>query len=173
MRPPTHSPRYDVDVAVVDEELQQLGLPREHSDALSGAIVVGRSEMQRRFRESSLRLPSLDLLQWCASPHVTLESRVLATRRSMRGVQAGGEVEGREEGEREWCQRPATTPFSCRQLIEDVNGEDAHAIQIECGSLSHEAQQLAPLQLNLTPQMLTLLRAELSQARDQMLALNG
>lgn len=101
MRPPTHSARYDVDVAVVDEELQQLGLPREHSDALSGAIMVGRSEMQRRFRESSLRLPSLDLLQWCASPHVTLESRVLATRRSMRGVIAGGEVEGRQEGKRE------------------------------------------------------------------------
>ncbi|KAL1496471.1 hypothetical protein AB1Y20_016425 [Prymnesium parvum] len=117
----TSAARHDVDSVVLGEELQQLGLPREHTDALTASFVDARQPMQRRFREQSLRLPQLDSLHW--------------------------------------------------RLCEDTGGDGAHAIELQLALRSQHASQPRPLSLRLTPQMLTLLRAELQGARERMAAL--
>lgn len=56
--------RYDVAEEVLSEELQQLGLPKEHAEALASAFKDGRAPVQQHLRQTSLRLPALDALRW-------------------------------------------------------------------------------------------------------------
>lgn len=56
--------RYAVQEDVVSQELQQLGLPKEHSEALVGVLRDGRGSLLQHLQESSLRLPKLESLQW-------------------------------------------------------------------------------------------------------------
>jgi len=56
--------RYDVAEDVLSRELQQLGLPREHTEALVKVQVESRAHLQQLARERSLRLPRLSSLGW-------------------------------------------------------------------------------------------------------------
>ena len=56
--------RYSVGEDVLGQELQQLGLPREHADGVVNAYRDGRSGMQDHARARSLRLPRLSSLTW-------------------------------------------------------------------------------------------------------------
>ena len=56
--------RYDVDGEVLSRELQQLGLPREHTEALVKVQVESRAQLQQLARQRSLQLPRLSSLGW-------------------------------------------------------------------------------------------------------------
>uniref|UniRef100_A0A0B6ZLN1 COMM domain-containing protein n=1 Tax=Arion vulgaris TaxID=1028688 RepID=A0A0B6ZLN1_9EUPU len=56
--------KYDVDAETLSNELQQLGLPREHTTSLSRSYSDGQSQLQEHFRSTSLRVSSLDSVQW-------------------------------------------------------------------------------------------------------------
>lgn len=60
----TSSARYDVTEDALALELQQLGLPKEHTDALVGALKDGRAALQTQLAAASLRLPKLEALRW-------------------------------------------------------------------------------------------------------------
>ena len=60
----TSSARYDVAEEALALELQQLGLPKEHTDALVGALRDGRATLQSQLMAASLRLPKLEALRW-------------------------------------------------------------------------------------------------------------
>ena len=60
----TSSARYNVAEEALALELQQLGLPKEHTEALVVALRDGRSSLQEHLAEASLRLPSLESLRW-------------------------------------------------------------------------------------------------------------
>jgi len=56
--------RYNVEQDVLSHELQQLGLPREHTDGVVKAYSEGRVAMQEHARTQSLRQPRLSALAW-------------------------------------------------------------------------------------------------------------
>ena len=60
----TRSSRFDVAEDVLMSELQQLGLPNEHADALVSALRDGRAPLQRHQAATSLQYPKLEGLQW-------------------------------------------------------------------------------------------------------------
>lgn len=65
----TSSVRYDVQDEVLATELQQLGLPKEHTEALVAALKDGRSPLRAHLAEASLRLPKLEALRWRVHEH--------------------------------------------------------------------------------------------------------
>ena len=58
------SARYDVTEEALALELQQLGLPKEHTEALVASLRDGRATLQSHFAETSLRLPRLEALRY-------------------------------------------------------------------------------------------------------------
>lgn len=60
----TSSARYDVAEDALALELQQLGLPKEHTEALCAALRDGRAALQEHFADVSLRMPRLESLRW-------------------------------------------------------------------------------------------------------------
>ncbi|XP_054751000.1 COMM domain-containing protein 4-like [Lytechinus pictus] len=56
--------KYNVDGESLSNELQQLGLPKEHSAALSRSYGDKREKMQETFRSRSLRLSKFDSVDW-------------------------------------------------------------------------------------------------------------
>ena len=73
--------RYDVPEDTLAFELQQLGLPREHTEALTHALREGRAALQQHFAAYSLQLPRLSSLAWQVPPSpsacpLVAESRV-------------------------------------------------------------------------------------------------
>ena len=58
------SARYDVEEDVLTLELQQLGLPNEHTEALVLALREGRAALQAHLADISLALPKLESLRW-------------------------------------------------------------------------------------------------------------
>ena len=58
------SARYNVPEETLELELQQLGLPKEHTEALVAALRDGRAPLHQHLAEVSLRLPKLEGLQW-------------------------------------------------------------------------------------------------------------
>ena len=60
----TCSARYDVAEEALALELQQLGLPKEHSEALVAALRDGRAAVQQHLANTSLCLPRLESLRW-------------------------------------------------------------------------------------------------------------
>eukprot|EP00057_Strongylocentrotus_purpuratus_P001657 XP_001200580.2 PREDICTED: COMM domain-containing protein 4 [Strongylocentrotus purpuratus] len=56
--------KYNVDGESLSNELQQLGLPKEHSTALSRSYGDKREKMQESFRSRSLRLSKFDSVDW-------------------------------------------------------------------------------------------------------------
>eukprot|EP00322_Chrysochromulina_rotalis_P025276 CAMPEP_0115850046 /NCGR_PEP_ID=MMETSP0287-20121206/11763_1 /TAXON_ID=412157 /ORGANISM="Chrysochromulina rotalis, Strain UIO044" /LENGTH=174 /DNA_ID=CAMNT_0003304033 /DNA_START=103 /DNA_END=627 /DNA_ORIENTATION=+ len=63
----TSSARYDVPDETLEGELQQLGLPKEHMEALVGVFRDGRTRLQDHLSQTSLQLPKLDSLRWRVS----------------------------------------------------------------------------------------------------------
>ncbi|XP_067837214.1 COMM domain-containing protein 4 [Heptranchias perlo] len=56
--------KYGVDGESLSSELQQLGLPKEHSAALCKSYEDKQTALQDRLKESSLRLNKLDSVSW-------------------------------------------------------------------------------------------------------------
>lgn len=56
--------RFDVDQSVLNNELQQLGLPKENSDGVSRPFRIHRERLNAQAAEDSLRLPRLWSLDW-------------------------------------------------------------------------------------------------------------
>ena len=56
--------RYSVDETVLNNELQQMGLPKENSDGLSRPYRIHRDRLQAQALEDALRLPRLVSLAW-------------------------------------------------------------------------------------------------------------
>lgn len=60
----TSAAKYNVDGDSLSNELQQLGLPKEHSTALSRSYGDKRDKLQDHFRSQSLRLSKFDSVDW-------------------------------------------------------------------------------------------------------------
>ena len=60
----TSGARFDVADDALTLELQQLGLPNEHTEALVLALRDGRAAVQQHLAEASLALPRLESLRW-------------------------------------------------------------------------------------------------------------
>ncbi|XP_061677488.1 COMM domain-containing protein 4 [Syngnathoides biaculeatus] len=56
--------KHDVDSESLSSELQQLGLPKEHTMALCKSYEDKHSAVQEKLRESSLRLGRLEAVSW-------------------------------------------------------------------------------------------------------------
>jgi len=56
--------KYDVDAETLANELQQLGLPKEHTTSLCKSYSDAHSKLQEHFRQISLRVSRLDSVQW-------------------------------------------------------------------------------------------------------------
>lgn len=56
--------KYDVEPAILSEELQQLGLPKESSEAIRRAFGRNKDNLIEAFRNHSLSLPSVQNLDW-------------------------------------------------------------------------------------------------------------
>lgn len=56
--------KYGVEGETLSNELQQLGLPKEHSGSVCKTYSDSLSSLQSRFRERSLRLSGLEDVQW-------------------------------------------------------------------------------------------------------------
>ncbi|KAK0067812.1 COMM domain-containing protein 4 [Biomphalaria pfeifferi] len=60
----TSAAKYNVDPETLSNELQQLGLPKEHTTSLCKSYSDGQSSLQEHFRKTSLRVSNLDSVQW-------------------------------------------------------------------------------------------------------------
>ena len=58
------SARYSVEEEVLALELQQLGLPKEHTEALVATLREGLVRLKSHLAASSLRLPKIESLRW-------------------------------------------------------------------------------------------------------------
>ncbi|XP_059168423.1 COMM domain-containing protein 4-like [Physella acuta] len=56
--------KYDVDGETLSNELQQLGLPKEHTTSLCKSYSDAQVKLQEHFRQTSLRVSNLDSVQW-------------------------------------------------------------------------------------------------------------
>jgi len=56
--------KYDVDSETLANELQQLGLPKEHTTSLCKSYSDAQVKLQEHFRRTSLRVSHLDSVQW-------------------------------------------------------------------------------------------------------------
>ncbi|CAL1531444.1 unnamed protein product [Lymnaea stagnalis] len=56
--------KYDVDSDTLANELQQLGLPKEHTTSLCKSYSDAQGNLQEHFRHTSLRVSNLDSVQW-------------------------------------------------------------------------------------------------------------
>ncbi|TRY85127.1 hypothetical protein DNTS_006330 [Danionella cerebrum] len=56
--------KHDVDSESLSSELQQLGLPKEHTTALCKSYEDKHGALQEKLRESSLRLARLEAVSW-------------------------------------------------------------------------------------------------------------
>ena len=77
----TSAAKYGVPRAILMDELQQLGLPREHTIAISKAYAAKQGPLEEAMLHASLKGPHVDSLQWrldyvIAASHVTDVDRV-------------------------------------------------------------------------------------------------
>ncbi|XP_033725446.1 COMM domain-containing protein 4-like [Pecten maximus] len=56
--------KYGIDGESLSNELQQLGLPKEHTSALCKSYSDGLDKLQTHFRKTSLRLSNVDSVRW-------------------------------------------------------------------------------------------------------------
>ncbi|XP_071097902.1 COMM domain-containing protein 4-like, partial [Haliotis cracherodii] len=60
----TSAAKYSVDGDTLSNELQQLGLPKEHAGSLTKSYSDSLDKLQMRLQEQSLRLSSLENVKW-------------------------------------------------------------------------------------------------------------
>lgn len=56
--------KHNIDGEALSSELQQLGLPKEHSSALCKTYEGKRDEVRRKFKDESFRVSRLDGVEW-------------------------------------------------------------------------------------------------------------
>eukprot|EP01116_Phalansterium_solitarium_P014410 TRINITY_DN32062_c0_g1_i1.p1 TRINITY_DN32062_c0_g1~~TRINITY_DN32062_c0_g1_i1.p1 ORF type:complete len:201 (-),score=51.63 TRINITY_DN32062_c0_g1_i1:47-649(-) len=56
--------KYNVDEATLSNELQQIGLPKEHCDILARPYKDNRDKMRDKFLQTSLQLTQLESVDW-------------------------------------------------------------------------------------------------------------
>lgn len=99
--------RYNVPEDTLAFELQQLGLPREHTEALTHALREGRAALQQHFAACSLQLPRLSSLVWqVPPPRLPLGGRISCDRAGVpvagaRGHEPRGCAHGRAQARRD------------------------------------------------------------------------
>eukprot|EP01103_Thecamoeba_quadrilineata_P009023 TRINITY_DN18729_c0_g1_i2.p1 TRINITY_DN18729_c0_g1~~TRINITY_DN18729_c0_g1_i2.p1 ORF type:complete len:203 (+),score=33.59 TRINITY_DN18729_c0_g1_i2:78-611(+) len=60
----TNAAKYDVDDATLTNELQQLGLPKEHCDALSRSYKDNAEKLRTEFSKRIFEFPRLSSVNW-------------------------------------------------------------------------------------------------------------
>lgn len=60
----TNGVKYGVATEVLHNELQQLGLPKEHCDVITKSIATSKDALEEHFRGETFTLPSLDSIDW-------------------------------------------------------------------------------------------------------------
>jgi len=60
----SNSAKYQVDDATVSNELQQLGLPKEHCDSLAKPYRDNLEKLREKFSQQTLKLTRLDSVDW-------------------------------------------------------------------------------------------------------------
>jgi len=66
--------KYDCDAGKLESELQQLGLPKEHSSSLCRPYREQQSALRESLASNTLRLPGLDSVRWRVDATVGLSS---------------------------------------------------------------------------------------------------
>eukprot|EP01117_Protostelium_nocturnum_P008928 TRINITY_DN3203_c0_g1_i1.p1 TRINITY_DN3203_c0_g1~~TRINITY_DN3203_c0_g1_i1.p1 ORF type:complete len:201 (+),score=70.60 TRINITY_DN3203_c0_g1_i1:76-678(+) len=56
--------KYNVEDSILSNELQQLGLPKEHCDSLCKPYMDKKTKLRETFSQQTLQLPRLDKLDW-------------------------------------------------------------------------------------------------------------
>ncbi|KAL3679739.1 hypothetical protein R1sor_022695 [Riccia sorocarpa] len=56
--------KFDIDDSTMSKELQQLGLPKEHSDALCTPYLDNKDALQAKFLDQTLKIPALQIGAW-------------------------------------------------------------------------------------------------------------
>lgn len=102
--------RYSVDETVLNNELQQLGLPKENSDGLSRPFRIHRDRLLAQAVESALRLPRLVSLAWHADA-VLFDSAI----GDLRGSAAASRG-ARQSQQQQQQQQPSPVPVLHLQL---------------------------------------------------------
>ena len=135
----TCSARYDVAEETLALELQQLGLPKEHTEALVAALKDGKAPLQRHLAGASLKLASLESMRWRAH--------------------AAEDASSSADGEEETAAVPATVEFMLG--VRDQPPPTS-------ANSSAEPPPLRPVSFRVDADQLALLHAELRAARDAM-----
>ncbi|KAL2649769.1 hypothetical protein R1flu_017897 [Riccia fluitans] len=60
----TNATKFDIDDSTLSKELQQLGLPKEHSDALCTPYLDNKDALQTKFLDQTLQIPALQIGAW-------------------------------------------------------------------------------------------------------------
>ncbi|KAG0555873.1 hypothetical protein KC19_11G009900 [Ceratodon purpureus] len=60
----SNAAKFDVEDSTLSRELQQLGLPKEHTDAVVRPYWERREALQTKLLQESLQLPSLEVKAW-------------------------------------------------------------------------------------------------------------
>uniref|UniRef100_A0A7S4KXD4 COMM domain-containing protein n=1 Tax=Guillardia theta TaxID=55529 RepID=A0A7S4KXD4_GUITH len=60
----TNAAKYDCDANVLETELQQLGLPKEHTTALSRPYKESQESLRHHLANQTLKLPGLTKVDW-------------------------------------------------------------------------------------------------------------
>mmetsp|Transcript_34589 Transcript_34589/g.86916 ORF Transcript_34589/g.86916 Transcript_34589/m.86916 type:complete len:174 (-) Transcript_34589:27-548(-) len=60
----SNAAKYDAEVSVIGDELQQLGLPKEHASAIVGSYSANRGDLRAAFLARRLQLPKLKKIDW-------------------------------------------------------------------------------------------------------------
>eukprot|EP00163_Fabomonas_tropica_P028218 TRINITY_DN5702_c0_g1_i2.p1 TRINITY_DN5702_c0_g1~~TRINITY_DN5702_c0_g1_i2.p1 ORF type:complete len:198 (+),score=44.05 TRINITY_DN5702_c0_g1_i2:174-767(+) len=60
----SNAAKYDVDGATLATELQQLGLPKEHSESLCRTFRDKKADLRTKFTDTTLALPRLTRADW-------------------------------------------------------------------------------------------------------------
>eukprot|EP01097_Dermamoeba_algensis_P001604 TRINITY_DN1600_c0_g1_i2.p1 TRINITY_DN1600_c0_g1~~TRINITY_DN1600_c0_g1_i2.p1 ORF type:complete len:208 (+),score=49.79 TRINITY_DN1600_c0_g1_i2:71-694(+) len=60
----SNAAKYDLDDLTLSNELTQLGLPKEHCDALGRAYSERKDRMRQKLFQNTLKLPRLESVEW-------------------------------------------------------------------------------------------------------------
>jgi len=60
----TNGAKYDVEAATLSNELQQLGLPKEHAEALCRALTENKDSLRAKFHAQTLRVNQVESVDW-------------------------------------------------------------------------------------------------------------
>jgi len=147
----TNAAKYDLDESSLVQEIQQLGLPRENSEAIARQYREHKDLLRTRFAEQSYRVSKLVSAEWRVDQVVASSSVAL-------GGEAAKEVSGSDEG-------PKTGPLVHLKLTIDTKPQQSPEEAAIKGSSG--IQELA---FEVHPDKLDVLISDLEAARALMSA---